>query len=173
MLPFGFDLLARYYEGMKVESEIQNSIMLRYFYYQVVNVYVTVACAGIEITQQISEILQDPRVLIEIMGKRVPAVSLFFCNLIILKIFTALPLEMLRPPVRKIFTALPLEMLRPPVRKIFTALPLEMLRPPVRKIFTALPLEMLRPPVRKIFTALPLEMLRPPVRKAVNRRTNE
>ena len=99
MLPFGFDLLARYYEGMKIESEIQNSIMLRYFYYQVVNVYVTVACAGIEITQQISEIFQDPRVLIEIMGKRVPAVSLFFCNLVILKTFAALPLEILRPPV--------------------------------------------------------------------------
>ena len=35
VLPFIFDFLARNYEGMKLESEIQNSIMTRYFYYQV------------------------------------------------------------------------------------------------------------------------------------------
>ena len=35
ILPFIFDFLARHYEGMKLESEIQNSIMTRYFYYQV------------------------------------------------------------------------------------------------------------------------------------------
>jgi hypothetical protein len=99
MLPFIFDFLARYYEGMKLESEIQNSIMFRYFYYQVVNVYVTVGCAGIEITKQITDILQRPATLEEILGIRIPGVSLFFCNLVILKIFVALPLEMLRPPI--------------------------------------------------------------------------
>jgi hypothetical protein len=38
VLPFIFDSLARYYEGLKLESEIQNSIMTRYFYYQVISV---------------------------------------------------------------------------------------------------------------------------------------
>lgn len=37
VLPFIFDLLSRNYEGLKLESEIQNSIMTRYFYYQVCN----------------------------------------------------------------------------------------------------------------------------------------
>lgn len=32
----------RYYEGIKLESEIQNTIMTRYFYYQLVNIYVTI-----------------------------------------------------------------------------------------------------------------------------------
>ena len=42
ILPFIFDVIARYYEGMKLESEIQNSINSRYFYYQLINIYVTV-----------------------------------------------------------------------------------------------------------------------------------
>ena len=32
ILPFIFDTLARNYEGMKLESEIQNAIMTRYYY---------------------------------------------------------------------------------------------------------------------------------------------
>ena len=42
ILPFVFDFIARYYEGLKTESEIQNSIMTRYFYYQLANIYVSV-----------------------------------------------------------------------------------------------------------------------------------
>lgn len=53
MLPFIFDVLARYYEGMKLESEIQNAIMTRYFYYQLVNIYVTVALDGINVGHKI------------------------------------------------------------------------------------------------------------------------
>jgi hypothetical protein len=49
VLPFFFDGLARYYEGMKLESEIQNAIMTRYFYYQLVNIYVTVALQGVQV----------------------------------------------------------------------------------------------------------------------------
>jgi hypothetical protein len=54
-LPFIFDILARDYEGMKLESEIQNSIMTRYFYYQLVNIYVTVGMGGMNIGDQVSE----------------------------------------------------------------------------------------------------------------------
>ena len=32
--------------GKKLESEVQNSIMTRYFYYQLINVYVTVGFSG-------------------------------------------------------------------------------------------------------------------------------
>ena len=42
LLPIVFDLIARSYEGLKLESEIQNSIMTRYFYYQLANVFVSV-----------------------------------------------------------------------------------------------------------------------------------
>ena len=47
ILPFIFDLIARSYEGMKLESEIQNVIMTRYFYYQLANVFVAVGLGSI------------------------------------------------------------------------------------------------------------------------------
>lgn len=97
ILPFIFDILSRNYEGLKTETEIQNSIMTRYFYYQLVNVYVTVGFAGWDIWTQILTILRQPHVLVQIMGESVPKVSLFFANLIILKTFIAVPIEMLRP----------------------------------------------------------------------------
>ena len=97
LLPFVFDFVARYYEGMKLESEIQNSIMTRYFYYQLINVYVTVGFSGSNLWLQILNTLQKPQTLVDIIGGRVPSVSIFFTNLIIVKIFTAIPLEMVRP----------------------------------------------------------------------------
>lgn len=56
ILPFIFDYLARNYEGMKLESEVQNSIMTRYFYYQLINVYVTVGFSGTNIWEQVSDL---------------------------------------------------------------------------------------------------------------------
>lgn len=97
LLPFVFDSLARYYEGYKLESEIQNSIMTRYFYYQLINVYVTVGFSGSNLWGQLLQMLEKPQTLIDIVGGRLPNVSLFFTSLMIVKIFVALPLEMVRP----------------------------------------------------------------------------
>ena len=97
ILPVIFDALARYYEGMKLESEIQNAIMTRYFYYQLVNIYVTVGFGVDDIITQIIKIFNEPHVLIEILGASVPSMSLYFTSLVIVKIFIAVPLEMLRP----------------------------------------------------------------------------
>lgn len=97
ILPFIFDFTARYYEGMKLESEIQNSIMARYFYYQLVNIYVTVGFGVDDIIIQIVKIIQDPHLLIVILGQTVPSVSLYFASLVIVKIFVAVPIEMIRP----------------------------------------------------------------------------
>jgi hypothetical protein len=57
LLPFVFDTVARYYEGYKLESEIQNSIMTRYFYYQLINVYVTVGFSGSSLWYQLYQML--------------------------------------------------------------------------------------------------------------------
>lgn len=96
ILPFIFDFLARNYEGLKVEGEIQNSIMTRYFYYQLVNIYVTVGFGVDDIVSQIVKIVSDPHILIEILGEAVPSVSLYFTSLVIVKIFVAVPFEMIR-----------------------------------------------------------------------------
>jgi hypothetical protein len=96
-LPLFFDALARYYEGMKLESEIQNSIMQRYFYYQLVNIYVTVGIGTENVFSLLGSILQRPQILVNILSKTVPSVSLYFLNLVIVKIFAAVPMEIVRP----------------------------------------------------------------------------
>lgn len=68
-----FDFLARYYEGMKLESEIQNSIMTRYFYYQLINVYVTVGFSGNNLWSQLISILQRPQTLVDVIGGNISA----------------------------------------------------------------------------------------------------
>lgn len=97
ILPFIFDALARYYECMKLESEIQNAINARYFYYQLINIYVTVGFGTDDIIQQVFKILSKPQILVDILGKTVPAVSLYFFSLVVVKTFAAVPLEMIRP----------------------------------------------------------------------------
>jgi magnesium-transporting ATPase (P-type) len=97
VLPFIFDFLARYYEGIKLESEIQATIMTRYFWYQLINVYVTVGFGGVQIVTQILMILKNPQLLVNFVGQTIPSVSLYFVDMVIVKIFTAVPLEMIRP----------------------------------------------------------------------------
>ena len=63
-----FDFLARYYEGMKLESEVQNSIMTRYFYYQLINVYVTVGFSGNNLWSQLISIIGRPQTLVDVIG---------------------------------------------------------------------------------------------------------
>jgi hypothetical protein len=96
-LPFIFDVLARNYECIKLESEIQNSIMTRYFYYQLVNIYVTVALSNLDIKEQLLDMIRDPRTFVVILGSTIPSVSVYFADLLIVKIFVAIPGEMLRP----------------------------------------------------------------------------
>jgi hypothetical protein len=98
LLPFIFEFLARFYEGMKsLESEIQNAVMTRYFYYQLINIYVTIGLDGLNILDQLYSALRDPQTLVNLLGGTIPAVSLYFCDLVIVKVFAAVPIEILRP----------------------------------------------------------------------------
>eukprot|EP00607_Mallomonas_marina_P005037 CAMPEP_0182425518 /NCGR_PEP_ID=MMETSP1167-20130531/11955_1 /TAXON_ID=2988 /ORGANISM="Mallomonas Sp, Strain CCMP3275" /LENGTH=450 /DNA_ID=CAMNT_0024606317 /DNA_START=131 /DNA_END=1483 /DNA_ORIENTATION=- len=96
LLPALFDLIGRYYIGFKLESEIQHFIMSKYFYYQLVNVYVTITYGSINGAQQLINSITDPSLMVYVLGTSLPTVSLFFVNLIIMKTFLAIPLEMLR-----------------------------------------------------------------------------
>jgi hypothetical protein len=94
LLPFIFDVIARAYEGLKLESEVQNSIMTRYFYYQLANVFVSVYAGSI--VTALHQILDSPSSILSILGTTIPSFSVYFANLVIVKTFTAIPLEMLR-----------------------------------------------------------------------------
>jgi hypothetical protein len=94
LLPLIFDQISRYYEGLKLESEIQNSIMSRYFYYQLANVFVTVGSGTI--FASINQIFSRPDSIASILGENLPQVSIYFANLVIVRTFLGLPIEMLR-----------------------------------------------------------------------------
>lgn len=94
ILPVIFDFIARSYEGRKLESEIQNSIMTRYFYYQLANVFVSVGLGSV--ANSIQEIIQNPSAILSILGTSLPSLSLYFTNLLIIKSFTGVPIELLR-----------------------------------------------------------------------------
>lgn len=94
VLPFLFDFIARYYEGAKTETEIQNSIMTRYFYYQLANVFVAVGLGSI--ASSLQKIASNPNNILAILGTSIPSFSIYFAKLVILRAFTALPVEMLR-----------------------------------------------------------------------------
>ena len=94
LLPMIFDLIARSYEGLKLESEIQNSIMTRYFYYQLANVFVSVGLGSL--ASSLHLIILNPSSILSILGTSLPSLSIYFTNLVIVKTFTAVPLELLR-----------------------------------------------------------------------------
>ena len=94
LLPVIFDVIARNYEGLKLESEIQNSIMTRYFYYQLANVFVSVYAGSI--MTALHQILDSPSNIFSILGATIPSFSIYFANVIIVKTFTVVPLELLR-----------------------------------------------------------------------------
>ena len=91
MLPIIFDIMARQYEGRKLESDIQNSIMQRLFYYQLANVFVALGIGSI--SGSINQIVSNPASVLLILGGSLPKFSIYFASLIVTKTFTALPLE--------------------------------------------------------------------------------
>lgn len=97
VLPFIFDTIGRYYECFKLESEIQNTIMTRYFYYQLVNLYVTIGLGRVQLDSKVTYLFLNPQLFIDLLGKTIPSLSLYFADLVIVKTFAAVPLEMCRP----------------------------------------------------------------------------
>ena len=103
ILPFIFYFCAKFYEGIKLESKIQQSVMTRYFWYQLVNVIVSVNLGSV--LTNLAQIIESPEQIFTILGVAVPSFSVYFTNLIIVKTFTAIPIEMLRPwPLLQMFS---------------------------------------------------------------------
>ena len=77
----------------QLESEIQTSIMTRYFWYQLINVYVTVGFGGVQIITQLLMILKNPQLLVNFVGQTIPAVSLYFVDVVIVKVCAPPPIQ--------------------------------------------------------------------------------
>lgn len=106
ILPHIFYGVALHYEDRKTESDVQKSIIGRYFYYQLANIFITVTAGSI--LDSLGEIVEHPSNILAILGKSLPNVVGYFATFIMTKILAGLPMIMLRfgPLARMIFIKL-------------------------------------------------------------------
>jgi len=93
-LPLMLSWVALSFERRISKSDIQHSVIKRFFYYQLANVYITVTAGSILDT--LSDILDHPRNVFTLLGTSVPAVVGYFVMFILTKLLAALPLTLLQ-----------------------------------------------------------------------------
>ena len=94
ILPVLFEFLAVNYEHRKTFSDVQASMMGRYFYYQVANVYVSVTAGSIY--RSLAQIIDHPSSLLTLLGESLPSMVGYFVALLVTKILAGLPMIFLR-----------------------------------------------------------------------------
>jgi hypothetical protein len=94
ILPVIFEFVARKYERRKTFSDVQKSMLGRYFYYQVVNIYITVTAGSL--WRSLSEILDHPTSLLSLLGESLPTMVGYFVALLVTKVLAGLPIVFLR-----------------------------------------------------------------------------
>ncbi|CAN0143612.1 unnamed protein product, partial [Ectocarpus fasciculatus] len=82
-------------EGFPAESRNQQATLSRYFYFQIINVFLVTTVAN-SILDTISEIVEEPTKTFTLLGEALPKVAGFFCEYIILKMFAGLWIELTR-----------------------------------------------------------------------------
>lgn len=94
ILPVLFERIAVTYERRKTFSEIQGSILRRYFYYQLANIYIT-ATAG-SLWKSLADIIDHPSNILQLLGQSLPTMVGYFVALLVTKILAGLPMIFLR-----------------------------------------------------------------------------
>ena len=94
ILPMIFEWIAVAYEKRKTHSDVQQSILNRYFYYQLGNIYITVTAGSI--WDSLFDIMQAPSSAFRILGRSMPTVVGYFVSFLLTKILAGLPMVLLR-----------------------------------------------------------------------------
>ena len=94
ILPVIFEFVALKYERRKTLSEIQSSMIGRYFYYQLANIYISVTAGSI--LRSLGDILNQPSAIFELLGRSLPTMVGYFVALLVTKILAGLPMIFLR-----------------------------------------------------------------------------
>ena len=94
ILPVIFEVLAKNYERRKRLSDVQNSMLGRYFYFQVLNLYVSVTAGSV--WKSIADIIDHPTSLLSILGKSMPFMVGYFVSVLVTKVLIGLPTIFLR-----------------------------------------------------------------------------
>jgi len=94
LLPVIFEQIALVYEDRKTFSDVQLSVLERYFNYQMLNIFVTVTASSV--WDSLSTIIDDPKNVLMQLGHSVPTVVGYFISILLTRILASLPLAMLR-----------------------------------------------------------------------------
>ena len=94
ILPVLFELLAANYERRKCLSDVQNSMLGRYFYFQVLNLYISVTAGSV--WKSLADIIDHPTSILSLLGESMPFMVGYFVSLLMTKILVGLPTVFLR-----------------------------------------------------------------------------
>jgi hypothetical protein len=94
ILPVIFESVAMGYEKRKTFSEVQSSMLARYFNYQIANVYVSVTAGSI--LKSLADMIDHPSTILELLGQSLPTMVGYFVALLVTKTMAGLPMIFLR-----------------------------------------------------------------------------
>ena len=94
ILPVIFEFLAKNYERRKRLSDVQNSMLGRYFYFQVLNLYISVTAGSV--WKSLADIIDHPTSILSLLGESMPFMVGYFVSLLVTKILVGLPTIFLR-----------------------------------------------------------------------------
>ena len=94
ILPVVFEFVALKYERRKTYSDVQASMLGRYFYYQLANIYISVTAGSI--IKSLADIIDKPTHILVLLGKSLPSMVGYFIALLVTKILAGLPMVFLR-----------------------------------------------------------------------------
>lgn len=84
ILPVIFEYLATKVERRKTHSDVQASMLTRYFYYQLANIYITVTAGSV--LKSLGDILDHPSNILQLLGESLPTMVGYFVALLVTKI---------------------------------------------------------------------------------------
>jgi hypothetical protein len=94
ILPVIFEAVATQYERRKTFSDVQASMLARYFNFQIANVYVSVTAGSI--LKSLADMIDHPSSILELLGQSLPTMVGYFIALLVTKIMAGLPMVFLR-----------------------------------------------------------------------------
>jgi hypothetical protein len=89
-----FTLLNESYERSKSHSEVENSVLGRYYGFQLIQIYVTLLTGSL--ADRLKQLAQQPGCIFVFLGSSVPGMATTFAQLIFIKALSGLTFELSR-----------------------------------------------------------------------------
>lgn len=94
LLPIIFQQISLHYERRKSYTDVQKSILRRFFIFQLANIYVTVTAGSI--WRSLGDIFENPSKGFQYFGAVFPTMVGYFISFLLVKILGGLPMVLLR-----------------------------------------------------------------------------